>query len=315
MQRLVRIGLMLAGFGAMAQAGPFSSVVVYGDSLSDNGNLFAVSGYPPPPYYAGRLSNGPVAVEQLAVKLGAPLLDFAWAGASTGIGNLGDGGTPTGFGLFGLPGMKTELANTQAMLGPFLSTGLFVVWGGPNDFLAPSPLDTTPQAVITRAVGDVLSIVTTLQGLGAHNILVPGMADLGLSPDFLAMGPVAAAQATAATSAFNQALRSSLPPGVLFYDTAALLRDMVANPSKYGLTDVKDACFNGTTVCADASKYLFFDSLHPTTAVDAFAAQALLAAVTPEPSGFLLAFGGVSWLGITRLRRRRGRRVPSQTEE
>jgi phospholipase/lecithinase/hemolysin len=301
--RALILALLLSGIAAVAQAGPFSSVVVYGDSLSDNGNLFHAVGVPGPPYYMGRRSDGPVAVEQLASALGAPLVDFAWLGATSGIGNYGDGGTPTSFGVLSLPGMQTEFASTQAMLGPFLSTGLFVVWGGANDFLAPSSLDTTPQAVILRAVSDVLGIVTGLEALGAHNILVPGMPDLGLTPDFQAMGPVAAAQASAATDAFNQALQSGLPPGVFFYDTAALVRSMVANPAAYGFTNVTDPCFNGTTVCANPSQYLFFDGFHPTTATNAFAAQGFLATVTPEPSTFGLIFGG---LFVVALKKRLG---------
>src|ERR1039458_8722594 len=120
--------------------------LVYGDSLSDKGNLFAATGEPGAPYYQGRRSDGPVAVEQLATALGTPLLDFAWIGATTGIGNYADGGTPTTLGAFSLPGMQGEFAATQALLGPYLNSGLFIVWGGANDFLSPSPLDlTTPD--------------------------------------------------------------------------------------------------------------------------------------------------------------------------
>ena len=89
----------------VASASSFSSVIVYGDSLSDNGNLYALSGdtYPPsPPYYDGRFSNGPVAVEQLAADLGVPLYDFAVAGATSGVGNYVDGGTADNPGLVGL---------------------------------------------------------------------------------------------------------------------------------------------------------------------------------------------------------------------
>ena len=55
-------------------------------------------------YYDSRMSNAPVAGEQLATSLGAPLVDFAWVGATTEIGNSGDGGTPTSFGTYPLPG-------------------------------------------------------------------------------------------------------------------------------------------------------------------------------------------------------------------
>ena len=293
-QRVLRLALGLSSLSMVAQAGFFNAVVVYGDSLSDNGNLFAATGQPGAPYYQGRRSDGPVAVEQLAAALGTPLLDFAWIGATTGIGNYADGGTPTTLGAFSLPGMQGEFAATQALLGPYLNSGLFIVWGGANDFLSPSPLDLTPQAVISRAVGDELGIVTSLELLGAHNILAPGMPDLGLTPYFQSLGPIAAAQGSAVTDAYNAALRSSLPSGVLFYDAATLLRSIVANPGAYGFTNVTDPCFDGTTVCANPSQYLFFDSFHPTTATDGFVAEGFLAAVTPEPSTFVLILGGLA---------------------
>jgi phospholipase/lecithinase/hemolysin len=297
-QPVLNVALGLSILCAVAQAGPISSIVVYGDSLSDNGNLFAATGLPGSPYFQGLRSNGPVAVEQLAIALGAPLADYAWIGATTGIGNYADGGTPTTLGAFSLPGMQLELAATQGSLGPYLTSGLFIVWGGPNDFLSPSPLDSTAQGIINRAVSDELGIVASLELLGAHNILVPGMPDLGLTPYFEGLGPAAAAQASAATDAFNAALRAGLPSGVFFYDTASLLRSIVVNPGAYGFTDVTDPCFNGTTVCANPSQYLFFDDFHPTTAADSIVAGGFLATTVPEPSSFVLIFGGLILCGI-----------------
>ena len=50
---------------SIALAGTFDGVVVYGDSLSDNGNLYGLSDFRHHPCM-GRFSNGPVAVEYLA---------------------------------------------------------------------------------------------------------------------------------------------------------------------------------------------------------------------------------------------------------
>ena len=75
----------------MAAAAPYSAMYVFGDSLSDNGNIPAASGYrPSAPYYDGRFSNGPVAVEYLANNLGigaADFHDYAVGGATTGLDN------------------------------------------------------------------------------------------------------------------------------------------------------------------------------------------------------------------------------------
>jgi cholinesterase len=282
--KLLTLVLALASLCTVAQADTFSSVVVYGDSLSDNGNLFTASGgiFPPPPYFDGRLSNGPLAVEQLAAALGIPLADFAWIGATTGIGNISDGGTPTSTGIFGLPGMQAELAGTPAAIFTpgLVGTELFVVWGGADNFLTPSPN-------INQSVGDIVGIVNTLIVLGAQHILVPGMPDLGLTPSFEALGPVAAAQATLFSNLFNAALAASLPAGATFFDTAALMRGIVGDPGAYGLSNVTDPCFNGVTVCANPDQYLFWDDFHPTTAANAIAAKAFASDV-PEPSSVVL---------------------------
>ena len=288
-KHFILLSAALLMFSVASNASTIGSIVVYGDSLSDNGNLFAATGQPGSPYYMGRRSNGPVAVEQLATSLGATLVDFAWSGATTGIGNLGDGGTPTSLGADSLRGMLTQLQNSQSSLSPYLG-GLFIVWGGPDDFLSPSPLDPTVQQQITRAVGDLVSIVDTLEADGATNILVPGMPDLGLTPYFNSLGPAEAAQATALTNAFNAALLASLPAGVKYFDTSALLQAMVSDPSAYGFTNVTAPCYNGVTVCSDPAQYLFYDDLHPTTEADAFLAAGFEDVVTPEP-GLVVPLG------------------------
>src|SRR5437660_8377950 len=53
-------------------ADPITQMVVFGDSLSDVGNVYAATGSPPAPYYPGRYSNGPIWVERLAANLGLP---------------------------------------------------------------------------------------------------------------------------------------------------------------------------------------------------------------------------------------------------
>lgn len=93
---------------ASAAAGPFSSLVVFGDSLSDVGNIASATLgiYPGSTYYNDRFSNGPVWVEALSVDLGLGTIqrstaggnDFAYGGAQTTgtLANDGDGACDPG---------------------------------------------------------------------------------------------------------------------------------------------------------------------------------------------------------------------------
>ena len=79
---------------------------------------------------------------------------------------------------------------------------------------------------------------------------------------------------------------------MLYYNTEWLLQSMVADQAAYGFTHVTQPCYNGVTVCSDPSQYLFFDSFHPSTQADLFAAEGFAAVVTPEPASVGLFFGG-----------------------
>ncbi len=287
----VMVAATLLVMSSLASASTFSNVFVYGDSLSDTGNIYAASGGTiplSPPYYNGRFSNGILADEYLANALHAPLTSFAWGGATTGIGNSGDGGTQTSFGIFGLPGMETQVAGSLGSIPSFLvPTSLFMVWGGPDDFIS--------GGTVQQGVTDVLTIVGALQLAGAQHILVPGMPDLGLTPAYYGD-----ASATAFSFAFDQALQANLPKGATYYDTFGFMHQVVANPGAYGFTNVTDPCLVGLTPCSNPDQYLFWDDLHPTTAADQILAGQFANAI-PEPSTFLmLGTGLVGLAGVLR---------------
>src|SRR6202140_4399149 len=211
--------------------GDRSRVVVYSDSLADNGNIYKLFGVPGPPYWHGRGSNGPVAIEDMAAILGMPLLDYAYAGATTGLGNLIDGGTPEQLGSLGLPGITTTYNTT---IGPIphdrIRPSLFVVYGGFNDFTR----DGLTTATADHAVANLIAIVADLQKRGARWILLPGLLDMGMTPNSSSQGPATAALATSISKYLNQKLLASLPEQAAVFDTLCLSQEMQAVPAAFG---------------------------------------------------------------------------------
>ena len=300
-----------------ANATDFSGLYVFGDSLSDSGasasavmSIYKLegntcdAGHPCPPYYQGRLSNGPVGVEYIANALfpsgvtAANFHDYAVGGATSGIGNIADGGTAANTGIFNAPGMAEELG---LYLSSIQNTGadpsaLYLVWGGANDLtIGSSP---------TAAADNIATYVKDLALAGAEYIVVPNLPDLGLTPDGIAAGPVADAALSLATQAFNQELASQLGAlNVLFpktdivqFDTYSLFNLVLKDPAAFGFTNTTDACFiSATQFCSNPANYVFWDGEHPTTQLDAFLATSIISTVPVPPAFWMFATGLGGW--------------------
>lgn len=297
-------GLLLA---ASAWAAPYSGLYAFGDSLSDAGDspsailsLYRLAGgcdalHSCPPYVGGHYTNGPTAAEQLAARLlpgGATppgFLGFAVAGATTGIGNFGDGGSPTSAGTFGLPGMAQQVGLYASTFGVANPDALYFLWGGANDFLTGS----SPLA----AAQNIAGLVAALIGIGARNFLVPNLPDLGLTP--FAAGAQLVDLARGFSLAFNDelarliAVLDATPAvNIALFDTFGLFEAVVADPAAHGLANASAPCLQGQTVCADPGAHVFWDDFHPTTAAHARIATAFAQQV-PEPASLLLVALGI----------------------
>jgi len=203
-----------------------------------------------------------------------PLLDYAYAAATTGLGNIIDFGTVEQLGTLGVPGITTAYNSTISSIpSDTIHGALFVVYGGGGDFSTDGLTTTTAD----RAAANLVAIVTDLQMRGARWILVPGLWDLGMSPSYTSQGPETAALATSLSKYLNRRLIATLPKGVLYFDTFRLYHAMRDYPGAFGLTNAVDPCydaFNGGPVCADPDQHLFWDSIgHPSEHV-----QVILAA-------------------------------------
>lgn len=306
---LIEVGGISAG-----SAAPFDAIYSFGDSLTDVGNFLALTssgaipGVPPqplaPPYYPGRRSNGPLWIEYLASDLGlgpiSPSLrggtDFAYAGAAE------TGSTPLHQANF------LDLTGTTGQLGQFRQAiphpdprALYTLWIGGNDLYdvfyalgaggAPDPI-----AVANAAVANVVTFVRTIASLGAKDLLLLTVPDLGKTPEITEFYPSYEAQASRlanyydrslVSSVASEAMRDSLNLHVL--DTYALLDAAVANPQKFGFLNATDPCWTGDflgrngTECADPARHLFWDHYHATTAANRVIATRAEAALAPVP--------------------------------
>jgi len=273
--------LAVAAMGAVASAAnaqTYNRLVVFGDSLSDNGNLYAISGQPTsPPYYQGRFSNGPVFTELLGFNAGR----FTAGAPVTGSVNYAFGGARTDLSA-SPPGMRAQLAAYTGAGGTFGANDLVSVLGGANNIFqafaaaaaVPATAQTTMQGVATAAATDVNLIVDTIAGAGAGTILVTNLPRLGITPQFAATGASGAALADYSGTTFNSALLSRLMTtaaarpntNIIMMDLYKISDPLAANPGRFGLTNVTQSCFNGVTVCSNPDGYLYWDGVHPTAA-------------------------------------------------
>ncbi len=285
MKLIVSIFTLL--FSLSVTATPLDKMVVFGDSLSDNGNLYEYMKHQiplSPPYYEGRFTNGPVWVELLMQKYyprhwESSLLDYAFGGA----GVAGEGMEDEDDTLFTL---RQEIDSyLLAHADKADENSLYVVWMGSNNYLA---IPDEPEKAVDDVIWGIKNNIERLIAKGAKHIMVINLPDLGVIPaarDFDAIDIL-----SYCSKRHNELLVKTVDqlqanyPEVqwVYYDVNELLNDMLANPANYGYTNVNDTCYEEminhpssksilnlvSSVKLAAKKdactgYMFFDPVHP----------------------------------------------------
>lgn len=302
------LALVLGSLAAVPASAGFTSLTVFGDSLSDTGNVRVATGgaVPTAPYFNGRFSDGPVWIDVLAAGLGLPA---GAAPALLGGSNYAFGGARTGTGTAPVPGLLAQYGGlwAPANAGGADASGLYVVVGGGNDmrdarstFATNSAADVEGrQSAAAAAATNVLNLVLALASQGARHVLISTLPDLGATPEAAALGLVAAS--SDATARYNtqvlaiEAMAESLFAGldVVTFDmagvAAAIRNDALNNGgATYGITNVFLPCggFTGS-IGTSCSVSAFSDALHPSAAGHAVIGRAALVAV-PEPATLAL---------------------------
>ena len=296
------ISMLFIGFVncALAQTSSFSKLVVFGDSISDTGNLAVVD--LPFPFFENRISNGPVLVDFIAASIDSNANRSGHLlGESAGFNYAVSGGN--------IVGSDPEDLNQQ--VSAFLDRGnqqadpdaLYVVIMGGNDLrgirsIADAAIATTEiNAVIT----ELNTQITRLSNAGARAFLIANVPNVGRIPETLALLPNDPNIVTRTENrvreynlVFSQMLteftqRADL--SVVEFDLFQALEDILDNPASFGFNNIEQGCFDSSNFSIDPECVLFgfdtrvfFDNIHPSAATNEIVAPSVIAVIPPLPS-------------------------------
>jgi phospholipase/lecithinase/hemolysin len=200
----VDVPMVFPGDSALPR--PVSRMVVFGDSLSDSGNLKRrLLLFPNTPYWFGRFANGPNWTEYLAERTGVAVQNHAYGGAVA----VKHEGVPSEdiiaaiqqgaqFFLTGsLDNQVRDYLERDLQGGAVKEPGevVYVIWGGANDYISKEPftgdigtlLDEPSSKggyvrIVNEAVASLDGQVRRLYAAGARSFVVLNLPNLGESP-------------------------------------------------------------------------------------------------------------------------------------
>ena len=292
-----------AGMSAFAQQAPptFSQIVVFGDSLSDTGNVRdrtnsrsgGIVDYPSHTfnYSNGRFTNdnntdpsstiyAGVWHEQLALtflglqpaaySLGGGT-NYAFGGATTNNGTHEEVAVSTPFGdvTITVDDMGKQMDDYLAahVVDP---NALYLVWGGGND-LRNDDSATNVTATAARAT----ALVSRLANAGAQFIMVPNVPPLGDIPKYSG-DPARIDSLNAASANYRDELNADLTsllsslalqgitPTVYRLDIWTNIIRIFSDGPRYGFTNTNGSAQGNSS--ANPDQFTFWDDVHPTTA-------------------------------------------------
>lgn len=297
---------------ASAFALPYSALYIFGDSLSDSGNVAALTSSTQPgpntAYTQARFTNESNYADGLAAQLGlsaAPSLlggtNFAFGGARTSSHpDLGPNASVLG-----------QVSTFISQPGSADANALYVVLGGANSVR--DAIVTFDPATAVSAANDITFAINALYNEGARHFLVGNSPNLARVPAINGLNnPALSGFATSMSTLFNTVLSNNLDTRMVTdlgidirrLDIFAILEDVVTNSAAYGFTNPTGQCYTGddqgyTTppiaapglTCTNPNSYVFWDYIHPTSATHSILAARAFAAV-PEPATLALLFAG-----------------------
>lgn len=283
----------------------FNSIVILGDSFSDNGNVYRLthSMYPGKgAYFQGRFSDGPTWPDYLARQLGLHAddskqsLNFAYGQAQVTAPYMlavkqGDKKLN-----YTIPDLNQQISDYLKNPVQHPDKTLFVVFIGTNDLLNLG--DTVEQpSLITQMLDKEMTQIKRLIAHGAQHILIFNMRDLTLSAyvqtaaqDMATHPDISPEQYInkyrELITAYNKELSARLAGNkkIILFDTYAfddhinrLIHqggyDYVFENKTYTMKYGEEPCYVNkgnyqdlvSPICKNPAEYFFYDRVHPTT--------------------------------------------------
>src|SRR5438874_24919 len=302
-RKLSIVGVLLAmPFLVNAQALAFTQIIVFGDSLSDDGNIahrvrdtFGFS-YPSSNFnysdyrFTDDTNTSPAA--NLYVGTWHEQLEKTFLGLAVAKNSL-DGGTDYAFGgattkdgtqdrtiinnpfPFGGGDFTITIDNMGKQINDYLAShatdanALYILWGGGNDLFD----DHSAQSV-TDTANRVGALIGRLANAGARNFLVPNVPPLGAVPNsfgdpnrVLALDYASAIYRdhlnSVIASTKSALVGSGITINVYTFDVWLDMIRVLGQPAHYNIINTIDSAQGASGVNPD--QYLFWDDLHPTT--------------------------------------------------
>ncbi|GAB1479467.1 autotransporter domain-containing protein [Paracoccaceae bacterium] len=284
-----------------AQAAHAESWLAFGDSLTDTGNAYALTGgaIPDPDFYTGgRFSNGPVWFDRIAGDHGLladQLLgsadreqrnwNFAVGGATSGEDPLDPAtGTP--------PGLRTQVDMARALIDVGAiragSDTTAVLWAGANDhgmWLTHPGRDAALDGLVADAVaGNIDAAARGIADAGVGRVAVLNLFDFSLAPttsllpeDIRAAGDAMVAHHNAALLRQAESADAETGAQILLVDVHTLFDEITRDPAAWGFESLSPCLPDGgapdCTVPGSADRRVFWDGTHLTSAAQGLVAE------------------------------------------
>lgn len=248
--------IFLSCFFQLAHAVEVDKIIIFGDSLSDNGNLLSLTSkahkvFPSvpvtpknPPYYQGRFSNGQAWIDLLASSMNIPLLDYAYGGAWAE--PLHDSRIFVPFGI----GTQVTYYLVAAATDFHKDKHLYIIWAGGNDYV-----DGREDAdyATTNTVASIETQIDWLAYYGGKNFMIINLPDLSVVPEVTSKGPDKIQQVDKLITLHNEKLQKMIvkmqkkypKANIIYADITTYFNDTYHHPEKYNLKNVTTPCYTG----------------------------------------------------------------------